>query len=291
MEEKRIQDYEVEKSKGRKWLAVLLGVLIFVASVLLFFQAGCWYTAATWEDWYPDYEKADIRLILDKVELTEEDYETLYRQTGLTKLAVDDMRNNVGGKERILDIQTAMFSDNQMKSRRFAPFTYMDELVSTRAVVCDAQDGDIIVSATTRVSWWRYGHTAIVVDGKNGIIAECASPGSVSDTASIKVYRDFANFLVLRPKVDVAVKKEIVEYIKSDMMGIKYNLTVGLFSKKFPEEITSTQCAHFVWYAYKKFGVDLDSNGGWLIKGQDIALSDKVELVQAFGFDLDTLWS
>ncbi len=286
------QTCEKEKKKrGRRWLAVLLGVLLFVGSVLLFLQAGCWYTAASWEDWYPDYEKLNIRPILEQDELSEADYEALYRQTGLTKLAIDDMRKNVGGIERVLDIQTAMFSDNQMESRRFAPFTYMDELVSTRAVVCDVRDGDIIVSATTRVSWWRYGHTAIVVDGANGIIAECESPGSVSDTTTTLVYHNFANFMVLRPKVEDNVKEQIVDYIMTEMMGIEYRLTVGLFSKKYPDELQYSQCAHFVWYAYKKFGVDLDSNGGWLIKGQDIALSDKVELVQAFGFDLDTLWS
>ena len=74
------------------------------------------------------------------------------------------------------------------------------------------------------------------------------------------------------------------------MLGVPYRLTTGVFSKKSPRNLKTSQCAHFVWYAYKKFGIDLDSNGGKVVKPQDIALSDKVELVQAYGFNLDTLW-
>ena len=45
-----------------------------------------------------------------------------------------------------------------------------------------------------------------------------------------------------------------------------------------------------VWYAYKKFGIDLDSTGGAVVKPRDIANSNQGEVVQAFGFDLDKLW-
>jgi len=46
-----------------------------------------------------------------------------------------------------------------------------------------------------------------------------------------------------------------------------------------------------VWYAYNKFGVDLDSNGGMLAMVRDIALSDKAEVVQSFGFAPDARWA
>jgi uncharacterized protein YycO len=76
------------------------------------------------------------------------------------------------------------------------------------------------------------------------------------------------------------------------MIGIPYRLTTGILYKKYDENgLRYSQCAHFVWYAYKKFGIDLDSNGGAIVKPQDMALSPQVELVQAFGFDFDKLWS
>ena len=48
--------------------------------------------------------------------------------------------------------------------------------------------------------------------------------------------------------------------------------------------------AIFTVHGNKKFGFDLDSNGGWLVKPQDMALSKHVEVVQTFGFNPDTLW-
>ena len=45
-----------------------------------------------------------------------------------------------------------------------------------------------------------------------------------------------------------------------------------------------------VWYAYQKFGLDLDGNGGALVLPFDLANSSQMELVQVFGFDPDRLW-
>ena len=84
----------------------------------------------------------------------------------------------------------------------------------------------------------------------------------------------------------------MIEFAYNNLLGIPYRLATGILSKKYnPDKLKGTQCAHLVWYAYKKFGVDLDSNGGAIVKPQDMALSDKVEVVQAFGFYLDKLWS
>ncbi len=283
---------EKEKKKRNirtRILAIVCGVLLFVAAVLGSLQLGVFYTGKTWKHWYADYQMQDISLLLVKPVLEEEDYQLIYTQTGLTKLAVDDMRGDLGGRLRILNIQRAFFKDYEVTSRHFAPFTYMDEIDGS-ALLCDLKDGDIIVSATTRVSWWRYGHACIVIDGKLKLIAESIGPGEDSEIASAGVCESYADFLVLRPKVDEETKAQVVEYIREEMIGLPYRFTVGILSKKYQKKLKSTQCAHFVWYAYKKFGVDLDGNGGGLVKPQDIARSNQVELVQAFGFDLEKLW-
>ena len=46
-----------------------------------------------------------------------------------------------------------------------------------------------------------------------------------------------------------------------------------------------------MWYAFKHFGIDIDSNGGAVVLPKDIANSDELELVQNFGFDPDKLWA
>lgn len=49
-------------------------------------------------------------------------------------------------------------------------------------------------------------------------------------------------------------------------------------------------CSHVLWYAFKQFGINLDSNGGLLVMPRDIARSPHLELVQNFGFDPEKLW-
>ena len=274
----------------KRWVAVLVAMLAFFVAVFGVLQLGCVYTEQTWEYWQPDYAKENIEELVQKEELTQADYELLYRQTGLTRLAIDDMRVTVEGRENVLRVQEAFFAKYAIKSRLFSLFTYMDE-TEGRTTMSTLKDGDIIVSASTRVSWWRYGHAAIVVNGEEGIIAEAISPGTKSKLNRASSFDNMASFIILRPKVEDELKAEIVSYVLTEMIGVPYKLTTGIFSKKYQEDLTASQCAHFVWYAYKRFGIDLDTTGGSVVKPQDIALSKQVEVVQVYGFDLDKLWS
>ena len=279
------------KNHKKRLLVVLLSVFFFIACALGFLQAGVIYTRENWSHFSPNYEKIDILPLLQKSERSEEDYETLYRQTGLTRLGIDDLLEEKNEK-LILEIQDFLFKDHEIYINHFNPFTYQEELKDELAPFGAVREGDIIVTGTTRVSWLRYGHAALVVDGKNRLIVESVGPGAKSELNPVECLSIMANFLVLRPKVSTELKMQVARYAKENLIGLSYRFTIGLFSKKMPKkEIETTQCAHLVWYAYKKFGIDLDSNGGWLVKPQDMAKSPEVELVQAFGFDLDKLWS
>lgn len=288
----------VEKKKGKqlpKWarrlIVVVLSFVVFVSAVLGVLQLGVVYTERSWKYWSPNYEKTDILPILQKESLTEEDYQTVYRQTGLTRLGLDGLLQQ-RNYNQVLQIQEYYFQKHEVTSEYFNPFTYLetlDEFATFGAV----EDGDIIVSATTRVSWFRYGHAALVVDGKNGVLVESTMPGQKSGFNDINSFAYLANFLILRPKVDAETKANVVAFAKEKLVGLPYQMTTGIFTKKYApgKEIKTTHCAHLVWSAYRKFGIDLDSNGGLVVKPQDMALSNKVELVQTFGFDPDRLWS
>lgn len=278
-----------KRGRAKRLLIALLALLFFVGGTLGVLQLGAVYTERSWAHWRPDYAKVDLLPILEKTELTEEDYQTVYRQTGLTRLGVDDLLEK-GGKDRILAMQEYYFKDHELIINNFNPFTY-SEKIDDRAPMAILEDGDVLVTASTRVSWWRYGHAAIVVDGANGIIAESISPGSVSDTDSADTFANLANFMILRPKADAATKAEVARYVRENLLELPYQMTTGIFTKKYPDELKTSQCAHLVWYAYKRFGIDLDSNGGAVVKPQDIANSEYVEVVQTFGFDPDILWS
>ncbi|MBQ8322364.1 MAG: hypothetical protein IJX91_00175 [Clostridia bacterium] len=278
------------KNRKKRLLAILGAVVLFVVVVLGVLQLGVVYTENSWDNWKPDYEKADIGGLLKKAELTEADYETLYAQTGLTRLGIDGLLA-AGKRDRILAIQEHYFADHEAEARHFAPFTYQEE-VNANAAFAIVEDGDVIVSASVRVSWFRYGHAALVVDGANERILEAISPGCESEMNYVSAFQSFSNFIILRPKVEKETKAEIARYARENMVDIPYRLTEGVLSKKYaPEGLTGTQCAHLVWYAYKRFGYDLDSTGGAVVKPRDMAQSPLMEVVQVYGFDPDTLWS
>lgn len=287
---------ESPPKKPRRWRKrLLIGFccfVVFVVGVLGVLQLGAVYTDKTWKHWSPDYEKTDITALLEKETLSDEDYDTLYYQTGLTRLAVDDMRGTLSGRRKILDIQEAFFKDYTVYDNKFTIFTYMEE-VEEYVPLAHLRDGDIIVTATTRVSWWRYGHAALVVDGDRKLLVESFSPGTESTYSYAEDYFSYlADFIVLRPRIDAEVKAQVVEYAQEELVDLPYRFTVGIFSKKYTEgKLKGTQCAHLVWHAYKRFGYDLDSNGGGIVKPRDIARSEYVEVVQTFGFDPDKLWN
>ncbi len=288
MSEKRVKT-EVKTKKKKLAVCIAASALSFVLATLGILQLGCVYTANTWEAYRPDYAKTDISVILAKQTLAEEDYALLYRQTGLTKLGVDGYLAK-GDKQGILDTQEFFFEDYEVIANCFNIFTY-DETIRANAPIAPVETGDILVTSTTRVSWWRYGHAALVINGEKGSLLESIAPGTKSKINHVNVFSDLANFIILRPKADKETKEAVAEYAVKNLFDMPYGMTRGVLSKKYPETLKTTQCAHLVWYAYKKFGIDLDSNGGGIVKPQDMALSQQVEVVQAYGFDLDRLWS
>ena len=283
--EKQVKDKKTIRKRRR---AIWLSILVFVGAVLAFLEAGCIYTEKTWSHFCPDYDKIDIMPILQQEVLTEEDYETLYRQTGLTKLGINGLRDK-GDLKRIVNIQEYFFKEQTVNTIHFNPFTYSEE-IDDLIPMAQLEPGDILITSTVRVSWLRYGHSALVVNPAEGMALESMSPGTSSTFNSVTDFSKLANFMILRPKMSAEKKQEIVEYAVENLYGLPYRFTLGIFYRKNPPTLRVSQCAHLVWYAYNKFGYDLDSDGGGIVKPQDMVCSDYVEVVQAYGFDLDSLW-
>ncbi len=109
------------------------------------------------------------------------------------------------------------------------------------------------------------------------------------------------------------ISAEVAAYAKEHLVGVPYQLLAGAFSRRLyctaqdeaelfedatvsvqeadsnvseivTEALTGTQCAHLVWYAYKQFGIDLDSDGGLLVTPYDVQNSPYLEVVQSYGY-------
>ena len=274
--------------KAIRILSSVLAVVLLLSTVILLVLRIGVVAADSHEYFRPNYEKADLWEILDKAEFTDEDYELIYRQTGLAKIAVCDLLEK-GDKDSIAEMQEQFFSDIDYQCSNWSMFSYI-ECLESHIKLADLQDGDILISSSTHISSWRCGHAAIVVDAKKGLILNAVRAGSLSEISGISDFTDRASVMVLRPKLDKETRKSVAEYARNNLVGIPYSSTVGILSPKYEETIKTTQCSHLVWYAYKKFGIDIDSDGSGLVTPKDIAHSEYLDIVQIYGFDPDNLW-
>ena len=241
----------------------------------------------------PSYEKVDLTPYLGKETLSEEDYELLYHQTGLTRLGVDALED----RSELLDYQENFFFEG-VKTHEMAAETTPRCVLQTEegtgfyAKVVPLQEGDILVTSTCHTFGWRNGHAAIVVDAESRRVLEATGPGSKSSLGTVNWFAHGANFLVLRLKgASREERKEIASWAGNNLRGIEYSLFTGFFNAKDQSsDPKTTHCSHLVWQAFKRFGYDIDSDGGPLVTCNDIARSELLEVVQVYGFAPDELW-
>lgn len=252
--------------------------------VLIILQAGTEIVKNTWSAWSPDYDRIDIMPILEKSELTEEDYDLLYRQTGLTKLGIDGLRD-AGKLERIMRIQDDFFSGSDYYYNVFDPFTGIFEKKAGSYEYAMLENGDILYAPGSYFSFVRLGHCSIVVNENYGILAENQGYSSDFIYSYAETFCEAPAFAILRVKADKETRNAVARFVKDELKNTEYAVFGGVIGGKNPETLERTQCSHMLWYAYYQFGIDIDANGGIPMMPYDIFASPNVEVVQVFGMD------
>lgn len=248
---------------------------------------------------YDDAEEISITewsAVYDKLEngdsLTEKDYDLIFSQTGLGKPSVDFLIEN---PEKIEEYREYYLADKDYKCVREGVFACHEYITDTEGSpiqnppFVNLQNGDIIITLSIHSLGWRHGHAAIVVDAEKGTTAQAVMIGEKSAFGHIGEWRDFPLVAVLRPKnVNTEIIDEVVTFTKEKLIGIDYSLMSGILSGRDENIIpTTTHCAHYVWYAYKCFGIDIDSNGGRVVTPKEILYSENLEVVQVYGNIMD----
>lgn len=231
--------------------------------------------------------RIDIESIIDKETLNDEDYEVLYNQTGLSRIGIDRLHNVYN--EYILEIQNEYFGSYKIDRNHthLVECSCKHENVTKHVTL---EKGDILISDAAHTSFIHFGHIEIYIgDGKT------LSLNGYDDDSNINYASDFftrSNFLILRVKgLSDDEINNIIDYGINNLIGIKYRILSGIITPKYPIEIKYSQCSHIIWYMFNRYGIDLDSNGGLIVTPRDIAKSDKLELVQVYGFDPVKLWN
>ncbi|MBE5961372.1 MAG: hypothetical protein E7256_08300 [Lachnospiraceae bacterium] len=273
-------------------------MLVFYLAAVSVFAIGVWESSTEGKGYtYPNYLPADLSLVIQKENLTKDDYNLLYHQTGLGKVSVDAIKREEDGGRRILKFQKDFFTKQTVICRSIF-FTTRQERIQTMEgeyayELAPLKKGDILITKGTHFFGWRHGHAALVIDEKEGLTLESMTVGQNSIIRSVNSWRRCPSIMVLRFKnASQNTLDKIVEFAKENLNEIPYRMSAGVLSPKYKEgeSITGTQCAHLIWYAFMTFGYDIDSDGGRIVTPKDIAESDLLEVVQVYGVDPDDIW-
>ena len=224
-------------------------ILIFGITVIII---CLWCVSCSVNDYYePEWAKEDISAVIKKKKLTEEDYNFLFRQTGLSKSAVNDLIED-GKKDDIFEFAEQYFKKpKHEREYLFFPIVAYDEKVDDRIKIAPLRRGDVVVSLSTYTLGYRHGHAAIVIDEDTGRIIEHMVLGETSDYSYISGWENYSNMVVLRHK-NSKIAEKAADYAEEKLVGVPYNPMAGIFKKDKSDEekISSSQCSHLVWQAF-----------------------------------------
>lgn len=263
----------------KRWKKPLIFVLAAVTVFLLGFYLLQRFWAHRTGQFIPDYPK---------ITLTEtSDHETIFLQTGLGRSAVDKLLTE-GNFQAILDAQNRFFDPPKaVCTPLLGWFTREDRLESEGTPLADLQPGDILLTLSTHTAGWHHGHAGLVIDSDT--VLECVTLGTDSALVNAGHWNRYSNYAVVRLKdITPELQNDITAFALDTLTGVPYRLTAGLWGEKSldPEEAGfGLHCAYLVWYAYDRFGYDLDSDGGRLVSTADLLNSHLVEVVQVYGMD------
>ena len=293
--------------KGYRRAKIAVSILLAFFLLLFGIAAGLMVASALVDNSahrIPSYAREDLTALAAKSEWTEEDYHTIYLQTGLGRAAADALRER-GEADALPLYQNELFFEGELRHEfTVGTVTTLHDMIYEtgtdkphRAKLAPLEEGDVIVSSSCHTFGWRNGHAALVTDASSRSVLESVALGMPSQITrgGAAWFAEAANFIVLRLK-DVSKEKraEIAERAKTELLGVDYSLTVGVLSQKDQckdgRTAKETNCAHLVWQAYQNCGYDIDSDGGLVCTVQDIARCGLFEIVQVYGFDPQKLW-
>ena len=155
-----------------------------------------------------------------------------------------------------------------------------EEYTNFHRTFTDIEDGDILVTDSTYCFCYRHGHAALVIDSNKGLTLEAYGIGTDSKYSKISEWERYPHVRVLRLRAPKEIRKKIATDAKRNLLGIPYRLSSGMIDDKdMKGEYWGTQCAHLVWLAFKKYGYDIDGDGGWLVTPADFIKSELVAVV------------
>lgn len=273
--------FTMRLSKPRKFFAAIALFLAFVFAFIGLVEYLHLHDDAVF---VPDYKMLDLTALADKTSYDDEDYRTLFFQTGLGKSAIDALKNTDGFLQKLNSFQANFFSaGDNFSCVREALTTSMEYKTKNSFAFAPYSNGYIIAMLSSHSLGWRHGHAGIII-GNNKTL-EAPIINEPSKTYPLTSWQQYPTFIMLKLK-DVSDYQLDVIATESykNLCGVFYSPLAGI-GEKFQIKPKRVQCAYLVWNAFYAFGYDLDSDGGMIVTVDDIINSDKLEIVQVYGVD------
>ena len=239
--------------------------------------------------------------MLEQGNLTADDYDLLFAQTGLGRLAVDKLWGE--NPQRLLELQENYFAQHYVQCDPIGPVSYEETFYNEKGPfapkfeIVDYKKGDVVLTRSTHTFGWRHGHAGLVVDDVNGYTLEAITLGEDSILQYLSKWQGYPTFIQLRLKdaekiIDGQRLGDLVaDSAMANLKGIRYGILSDILSRGDDiEDIKSTHCSRLVWQAFEPFGYNIDSDKGLFVTPKDIADSDLFEVVQVYGLYGDPLW-
>jgi uncharacterized protein YycO len=295
---------ERKSNKPRKKSSVIRGILAFFLLSLLAFWLFLEIIVEYDQRFYPDYEKLPLEELIKDAK-SEEGLQALFLQTGLGPDALKEVLAGKEGevKKALKEHQENFFRQQTLLCRKITPITGEEKNADEEGRITKGfriegmRSGDIFLSFSTHSLGWRHGHSALVTNGNTGRTLEAVVLGRNSEAQRSEKWTEYPTFLQLRISDEALellgltrqeAEEKLAEVGEEKLTNVPYGLLTGMFGKYVPD-IRETQCSHLVWFAYYELGLDIDSDGGWLVTPRDIAGSPYFDVIQIYGMDPSVL--
>lgn len=182
----------------KRAVIIVFAVVFALAAAFAFFMI-CDAVAHNTARTVPNYPRQDLSAVLAKEEWSDEDYDLIYRQTGLTRAYFEGLDARPD-EEFILRCQNDLFFEGEYEHDADTFGTAHDYFPDEYFAMVELEPGDVLISASVHTMGWKNGHAALVVGGSS--VLQAFGVGTVSDIVSPSWFRRAANFMVLRPKLE-----------------------------------------------------------------------------------------
>ncbi len=284
---------QIEDIKMKKILLWLFSSLLFILLIIFLLQ---FIFCHMFNNLNISYNKIDIHPILSKeLPLTDSDYNTLLLQTGLGKdICQELLKNKHSGIPILLFYQNEFFKKKNSKCNSVCSwFVKTDILLDESMKPClapeilESKPGDILISFSTHSFGWRHGHAALVLDKNKTLESRIIGENSVF--SDVNHFREYSNYVLLRKKNASSQQIDIItNYANTKLNNIPYRLCGKLFYKNHHscnKKGFGVNCSSLIWYAYDACGINLNSDGGFIVTPKDIFNSEYLEIVQIYGIN------